>query len=175
MEEETGERGHRASKRRPRPRGTTRALGSRPVQPSPPQHRTQDSASAGLTTPGEAAETWVGTHVPGARFQQWSFCSFLSPRGHRRLVFPGSKEPPPWDGWGSRDLPALGAKSRLCVPQDVELCFSLKAPGKDGPSLPLSPSTEEICSKDTNNVKERIQRADHMNNLVYRFLSAISN
>lgn len=77
-----------------------------------------------------------GHHVPGARFQQRSFCSFLSPRGHRRLVFPGSKEPPPWDGWGSWDLPALGDKSRLCVPQDVELCFSLKVLGKDGPSLP---------------------------------------
>lgn len=101
------ERGkHRALKKpegRPQPRPGARLAPGITASPAIIRLSTglRAAGSAGLATPGEAAETWAGANVPGARFQQRSFCSFLSPRGHRRLIFPGSKR-------GSRGTPAMG-------------------------------------------------------------------
>lgn len=95
------------------------------------------AGSAGLAAPGDAAGTRAGADVPGAGFQQRASAasSLHGDAGGRFSQGPsaGPEEPAPWD------LPTLGAKSRLCVPQDAELCFSLKAPGKDGPSPLVSP------------------------------------
>lgn len=141
-----------------------------------PQHRTQDAASAGLTTPGEAAETWVGTtclgHVSnsgpsavsslhgdtGGWFSQ-------GPRNRRHGTDGEAGTCPLWETNPDSVSPRMWSSAFL----------SRFWERMDPLSPRLSPSTEEICSKDTNNVKERIWRADHMSNLVYRFLSAISN
>ena len=101
------ERGkHRALKRlegRPQPRPGARLAPG--ITGSPAINRLSTglraAGSAGLATPGEAAETWAGADVPGACFQQRSFCSFLSPHGHRRLIFPASTR-------RSRGTPAMG-------------------------------------------------------------------
>ena len=160
----------------PWPRGMTRALGSQPVQPSPPQHRTQDTASAGLTTPGEAAETWVGTHVPGALSNSGpSAASSLhgdtggwysqGPRNRRHETDGEAGTCPLWETNPDSVSPRMWSSAFLSRLQE-----------RMNPLSPSSsPSTKEICSKDINSVKERIWRADHMSNLVYRFLSAISN
>ena len=179
MGEETGERETRSIEEAGGPpsaplRGTTGSRDPGQFSHHRPQHRTQGRGFSGSGLAWGRSRHPGGSRRARGRLPAARLCSFLSPRGRRRPIFPGSER----RSRGTRAVGPAHAGSQvptLCPPRRGALLFS-QGSGKGWALSPsFSPSTEEICSKDTNSVKERIRRAGHMNNLVYRFLSTISN